>query len=262
MTRLDKSRAHRILWLLEELRVEYELKTYKRGSDMLAPKELKDIHPLGKSPMISVQASEAAVPRVIAESAVIIEYLTEHFGPSLIPPRYAPGKEGQVGEESEEWMRYRHFMHYAEGSLMPLLVMGLVFGRKDFFSAANYSATHSSEIKGPAVPFFIRPISKAIAGKVEEAFLAPNLKTHFEFLEGQMASSPENGQFLCGRNLTGADIIMIFPLEAAHGRAGLTAEKYPKLSAYIGRLHEREAYKRAIKKVEETTGEKFDMALG
>jgi glutathione S-transferase len=97
---------------------------------MLAPKELKDIHPLGKSPLISVQANEAAEPRVIAESALIVEYLTDHFGKWLIPTRYMPGKEDQVGGESEEWMRYRYFMHYAEGSLMPLLVMGLVFGRK------------------------------------------------------------------------------------------------------------------------------------
>jgi glutathione S-transferase len=262
MNRLEKSRAHRILWLLEELGVDYELKTYKRGSDMLAPKELKDVHPLGKSPIITVQATEATEPLVIAESAVIVEYLTEHFGPSLIPARYTSGKEGLVGGESEEWIRYRYFMHYAEGSLMPLLVIGLVFGRKNPRWLRSNSVNYSSEIKGPAVPFFIRPISKAIAGKVEEAFLAPNLKTHFEFLEDQIASSPENGQFLCGPKLTGADIIMIFPLEAAHGRAGLTADKYPKLSAYIERLHKREAYQRAIKKVEETTGETFDMALG
>lgn len=243
---LNKSRAHRVLWLLEELGVEYELKVYKRGSDMLAPKELKDIHPLGKSPLISVQGPDGGEPRVIAETGLIIEYLIEYFGKHMIPDRYAPGKEGQLAGESEEWMRNRYFMHYAEGSLMPFLVVGLVLG----------------QLKGPAVPFFIRPLSGAIAQKVENAFLTPNLKSNFDFLENQIATSPGGGQFLCGSKLTGADIIMVFPLEAAHGRAGLTADKYPKLVEYINRLHQREAYKRAIKKVEEVTGENFDMTLG
>jgi len=106
---------------------------------MLAPKELKEVHPLGKSPMISVQATSAAEPRIIAESALIVEYLTDHFGEWLIPDRYASGKEGQVGGETEEWMRFRYFMHYAEGSLMPFLAIGLVFGRKKYLKVGNQS---------------------------------------------------------------------------------------------------------------------------
>jgi glutathione S-transferase len=100
---------------------------------MLAPNELKDIHPLGKSPLISVQAAGTTEPKVVAESAFIVEYLTEYFGKWLIPERYAPGKEGQIGGESEEWMRYRYFMHYAEGSIMPLLLLSLVFNSMSSF---------------------------------------------------------------------------------------------------------------------------------
>jgi glutathione S-transferase len=128
--RLSQSRAHRILWLLEELKVDYELQIFKRGKDMLAPKELKEIHPLGKSPVLSVQAPNEPKPRVIAESAFIVEYLLDHYGQNLIPQRYPTGKEGEVGEEKEEWMRYRYYMHYAEGSIMPLMVFALILDRK------------------------------------------------------------------------------------------------------------------------------------
>lgn len=125
--RLEKSRSQRILWLLEELDIDYDLKTFKRGSDMLAPKELKEVHPLGKSPVVGVQSSNTDEPLILAESGFIAEYLCEHFnGERLVPKRYKEGKEGQVGGETAEWLRFRYFMHYAEGSLMPLLVMQLL----------------------------------------------------------------------------------------------------------------------------------------
>lgn len=128
--RLEKSRSQRVLWLLEELKIDYDLKTFKRVN-MLAPKELKDIHPLGKSPVITVESEATAKPTVLAESGFIIEYLVENFGPWLAPEKYHKGKDGQVGAETEEWVRYRYFMHYGEGSLMPLLVMALVFNSKE-----------------------------------------------------------------------------------------------------------------------------------
>ena len=124
--RLEKSRSQRILWLLEELKLDYELKTYKR-ENMLAPKELKEVHPLGKSPIITVESEATPKPLVLAESGFIVEYLIEHFGTWLSPERYQQGKDGQVGAETEEWIRYRYFMHYAEGSIMPLLVIALLF---------------------------------------------------------------------------------------------------------------------------------------
>lgn len=107
------------------------------------------------------------------------------------------------------------------------------------------------------MPFFIKPITRGIADRINHAFLNKNFKTQFDYLEQQLATSPQNGDFFCGPNLTGADIMMIFPLEAGTKRAGITPEKYPKLAAYVERVHSREAYQRAIKKAEETTGEKF-----
>lgn len=109
------------------MNLPYELQIYKRDKNKLAPKELKDVHPLGKAPVISVQA-EGGEPLVLAESAFIIEYLTEHFGAWLIPKRYADGKEGQAGGETAEWLRYRFLMHYAEGSLMTYLIVALIIG--------------------------------------------------------------------------------------------------------------------------------------
>ena len=121
--------------MLEELKLKYELKTFKRRADKLAPAELKEVHPLGKSPVITIEAPGASKPLVLAESGAIVEYLVDHFGsarPSLVPTRYREGQEGKVGGETEEWMRYRYFMHYVEGSLMPFLVMTLVNDSKSF----------------------------------------------------------------------------------------------------------------------------------
>ncbi|KAF2084049.1 glutathione S-transferase [Saccharata proteae CBS 121410] len=240
---LEKSRAHRILWLLEELKLDYELKIFKRTKDRLAPPELKEVHPLGKSPVVGLQGPDADKPLMLAESGAIVEYLTEHFGEWLIPKKWKEGKEGQVGGETEEWMRYRFFMHYAEGSMMPLLVISLMFWL----------------VETSPVPFFIKPVTKGIAGRIKSLFLEPNFKTHFGFLEEQLTTAPGGGgAFFCGKELTGADILMSYPLEGAQMRAGLSKEAYPKLNAYVERLHEREAYKKAVAKIEEVTGEKYD----
>jgi len=110
------------------------------------------------------------------------------------------------------------------------------------------------DIRSPSVPFFIRPITNGVAGKIESMFLNPNFKTHLDFLEGQLASSPHGGEYLCGREVTGADIMMSFPLEASKGRAGLTEEKYPRLWAYVEKLEAREAYKRAVQKIVDVEG--------
>lgn len=125
--RLNQSRAQSVVWLLEELNLSYDLKVYKRQADMLAPPALKEIHPLGKSPVITLENENTSSPMVLAESGVIIEYMCDHFdGDKLVPKRYHEGKEGQIGGETDEWMRHKYFMHYVEGSLMPFLVMQLV----------------------------------------------------------------------------------------------------------------------------------------
>ncbi len=126
---LDRSRAQRVLWLLEELNLQYKLVTYKRLPDNQAPASLKAIHPLGKSPVLEINHPRLKTPRILAESANIIEYVSEHFGPHLIPEKWKPAAKTDdsadtLGEETEEWMRYRFFMNYAEGSLMALIGIG------------------------------------------------------------------------------------------------------------------------------------------
>lgn len=216
----------------------YQLQTFKRLKDKTAPPELKQIHPLGKSPVVTISTPNSSEPLVMAESAAIVEYLVDHFGPNMIPRRYREGKEGQVGGETEEWLSYRFFMHYAEGSLMPYLVMTLIV----------------QSIKGAPVPFFLKPITGMVAGNLDSSFVRPNLRTNYDFLEEKLASATHGGPYLCGAKLTGADILMSFPLGAARARAGMSSEKYPKLSSYLDLIQDRDAYKRAIQKISEVEG--------
>ncbi|RAH79795.1 hypothetical protein BO86DRAFT_365984 [Aspergillus japonicus CBS 114.51] len=252
---LAQSRSHRILWLLEALHLTYELKIYHRGADKLAPRELKEIHPLGKSPVITVQPAAASgegqeaapKPIVLAESGLIIEYLLDHYGANadhpLIPERYAAGPEaGTVGGETDSWLRYRYYLHYAEGSLMPFLVMQLVM----------------DTVKNPPIPFFLKPLPRAVAGQVEKAFLNRNIAAHLEFLEEQLRSSPGGGPYLCGPVLTAADIMMSFPVIAMAGR--LSMEGYPELRRYAELLQKEEGYVAACRKIEEADG-KFEASL-
>ncbi|CAK4030091.1 Glutathione S-transferase 1 [Lecanosticta acicola] len=243
---LDKSRSQRFVWLLQECKgIELKIEVYKRMSNMLAPPELKEIHPLGKSPVIAVEAPNAAKPLVLAESGFMSEYLTDYFAQHLVPKRYQEGKENQVGGETEQWLRYRYYMHYAEGSLMTILLLGLFI----------------DQIKNAPVPFFIKPITRQIAARVESAFLTENFATHFGFLESQIASSPDGGKYLCGKELTAADILMSFPLLAARASDKIDKATYPKLMGYIDTLEAEEGYKKSVAKIEEVTGEKYTTRL-
>ncbi|KAJ7287077.1 glutathione S-transferase [Mycena rebaudengoi] len=232
---LEKSRSQRILWLLEELKVPYEIKTYKRNpKTSLAPPELKEIHPLGKSPVITIGE------RIVAESALIVEYLSEHFGTWLIPQKWKAGLEGQLGGETDEFMRYRYFMHYSEGSLATLVTVAAI----------------TKGIKNAPVPFFIKPVTGKVAAGVGTGYLNNNFTTHFTFLEEQLTSAPSGGPYLCGAKLSGADILMSYPLIAAPSfGAPLSKEGYPKLWAYTELLKESEGFKRAVKKIIEVDGE-------
>lgn len=214
---LNNSRSQRVLWLLEELGVAYEIKRYERDAKtMLAPPALKAVHPLGKSPVISDGH------RVVAESGAIIEYLVDRYGGGRLKP--APG--------SEEALRYTYWMHYAEGSAMPPLLMKLIFDRVE---------------AGP-MPFFVRPIAKAIAGRAKRSFIEPQLKLHLDYMEAELGRS----EWFAGDEFTAADVQMSFPLEAAAVRAGLDASR-PKLHAFLQRIHARPTYQRALER-----GGKYD----
>ncbi|EAW13609.1 glutathione S-transferase [Aspergillus clavatus NRRL 1] len=236
---LEKSRAQRIVWLLEELNIPYSIKTFKRRADMTAPDELKKIHPLGKSPIISIEAPHLSKPLVLAESAVIIEYLCTHFGGErFLPQRYSEGKEGQVGGETEEWMRYQYFMHYTEGSLTPFLVMKVVM----------------DSIRNAPVPFFIKPVTKMVASKVEGAFVNPNIHTNLSFLEDQLKTAPGGGPYICGETVTAADIVLSYSVIAALSRLGSLRNEYPTVAAYADRLQALDGYKRGVAQIEKIEG--------
>ncbi|HEY4143700.1 glutathione S-transferase [Pinirhizobacter sp.] len=207
---LNNSRSQRVLWLLEELGLDYELKRYQRDSrTMLAPPELKRVHPLGKSPVITEDN------RTVAESGAIIEYLLERHGRGrLVPPAGSEGK-----------LRYTYWLHYAEGSAMPPLLLKLVFSR----------------IETAPMPFFAKPIARKIAQKGQKTYIDPQIRLHLDYLEDELG---KNGWF-AGDEFTAADIQMSFPLEAAAARIDLDGA-YPRLAAFLQRIHARPAYQRAL----------------
>ncbi|KAF1998444.1 glutathione transferase [Amniculicola lignicola CBS 123094] len=238
---LNQSRGQRIAWLLEELKLDYELKTFKRDKNSRAPAELKEIHPLGKSPAVGIEVPGAEKPVILVESGTLVEYLTDHFGSWMVPKRYPEGKEGVIGAETEEWMRYRYVMHYVEGSLFTVLTIAMFM----------------NNIRKAPVPFFIKPITRMIANNVDSLFTNPEVALHLTFLEDYLASAPGGGDFFCGQTLTGADVMMIFALEALISRGDVAETSYPKLYSWVRRIQARDAYKRAGDRITQATGVRY-----
>jgi glutathione S-transferase len=208
---LNNSRSQRILWLLEELGVPYEVKRYQRDAKTnLAPPELLQVHPLGKSPVITDGGL------TLAESGAIVEYLVERYGKgALVPPAGSPEK-----------LRYTYWLHFAEGTAMPPMVMRLVFSRVE---------------RGP-MPFFAKPIAKAISRKVKDGFIDPNLKRIVDHMEAELAKS----EWFAGDALTAADVMMSMAAEAAVAR--MKDVPMPNLRRFLERIHERPAYRRALER--------------
>lgn len=195
---LNNSRSQRILWLLEELELNYEIKRYERDpKTMLAPASLHEIHPLGKSPVITDDEL------TLAESGAIIEYLVERYGEGRLTP---------IG--TAERLRYKYWLHYAEGSAMPLLVMKLIF---DNFGLGDSSANRE--------------------------FVAPQIKLHFDYIESELGKST----WFVGEEFTAADVQMSFPIEAVAAQIGLDASR-PHLTGFLERIHARPAYQRALER--------------
>ncbi len=208
---LNNSRSQRILWLLEELGLDYEIKRYERDpKTMLAPESLREVHPLGKSPVITDGEL------TIAESGAIIEYLVERYGDGRLVP--APG--------TSENLRYTYWLHYAEGSAMPPLVMQLVFNQIE-----------------QKTPFFLSPIAKIITGEVKKTFIKPQIKQNLDFLEAEL----EKNTWFAGNEFTAADIQLSFPLEAAAAYAGLDQTR-PQLMDFLKRIQARPAYQKALER--------------
>ena len=207
---LNNSRSQRVLWLLEELAVPYEIVRYQRQGDMRAPKELRAIHPLGKSPVITDKGN------TVAESGAIIEYVVSAYGEGrLIPPPNTP-----------ERLRYTYWLHCAEGSAMPPLLMKLLFTLMPKRALA-----------------LLRPLVRKVSSSALTTIVNPQLRQHMAFWEEELSKSP----WFAGEEFTAADIQMSFPLEAATARGGLE-QGYPKALAFLERIHARPAYRRALEK--------------
>ncbi|MGB8701893.1 MAG: glutathione S-transferase [Thermosynechococcaceae cyanobacterium] len=212
---LNNSRSQRILWLLEELGLEYDIKYYERDpKTMLAPASLRQVHPLGKSPVITDGVL------TLAESGAIIEYLVDRYGSGqFAPPNDTP-----------ERLRYIYWLHYAEGSAMPPLLLKLVFDR----------------IEQEPLPFFVKPIAQIISSRVKTSFIEPQLNQHFDYMESELGKS----LWFVGDKFTAADIQMSFPIEMA----GLDSSR-PKLISYLTRIRSRPAHQRALGR-----GGKYDLS--
>ncbi|WP_380787287.1 glutathione S-transferase family protein [Sphingomonas sp. R86521] len=197
---LNNSRSQRVLWMLEELGLPYTIKRYQRDAKtMLAPPELKQVHPLGKSPVIEDTDADGLV---VAETGAIVEYLVDKGDGRL----GAPAKRADA-------LRYRFWLHYAEGSLMPPLLLKLVVSR---------------------IPVF---------GKVALKRIQPMIDVHLDYIESELAQRP----WFAGDQMTAADIMMSFPLEAARSRAGLDQSR-PATIAWLAKVHARPAYQAALAK--------------
>ena len=209
---LNNSRSQRVLWLLEELGVPYEIKHYQRDKKtMLAPPELRAVHPLGKSPVVTDNG------KTIAESGAIVEYLVDSYGQGRLKP--PPG--------TDEALRYTYWLHFAEGSAMPPFLVKLIF----------------DTMESRKMPFFIKPVVKGIAAKVRKGFLDRQIRSVLDFMEGELAQR----EWFAGNEFTAADIQMSFPCEVATGRAGLDRNR-PNLWNFVQRIHARPAYKCALDK--------------
>ena len=207
---LNNSRSQRVLWLLEELGVPYEIKRYQRDArTMLAPPELRAVHPLGKSPVITDG------PATLAESGAIVDYLASRYGGGkFVPPEGTPEK-----------LRYAYWMHFAEGSAMPPLLLKLLFDRIE------------------RAPLLVRPIARAIAKQAKSTFIQPNIDRNLDFMEVELGKS----EWFAGDRFSAADVQMSFPLEASAARGGLTQSR-PRLWSFLERIHARPAYQRALEK--------------
>ncbi|MBS0378014.1 MAG: glutathione S-transferase [Proteobacteria bacterium] len=206
---LNSSRSHRVLWLLEELGVPYQIERYQRDpKTWLAPPELRRVHPLGRSPVITDGE------HTVAESGAITEYVIDTYGNGRLRP--AAGTPARL--------KYTYWLHYAEGSAMPPLVLKFIFGR----------------LGGPPVPALLRPLARAIGAGAQQSYIDPQLALHLKFWDDSLAQDP----WFAGPEFSAADIQMSFPLEAAQARAGAPLGAH--VLTYLERIRARPAYQRAL----------------
>ena len=209
---LNNSRSQRVLWLLEELGLTYEVKRYERDrKTMLAPPELRAVHPLGKSPVLTEDG------RTLAESGAILEYLLDYHGEGRLRP----------AERTPERLRYNYWLHYAEGSAMTPLLLKLIFGHLP-----------------RQLPAILRPLGRMISAGANGKMIGPQLRRHFDFMESELAN---HGPWFAGPEFSAADVQMSFPLEAGAARVE-GAQARPLLQEFLKKIHARPAYQRALER--------------
>ena len=212
---LANSRSHRVLVALEELGTPYELRVYQRDPvTHLAPPELRAVHPLGKSPVVTDG------DLVLAESGAILEYLAETYDTEhrVSPPR----------EDRRAWLQMRYWLHFAEGTAMPTFIMLLVFNKVV-----------------ESTPFIVRPISRAIANAVKDSFIQPRIKENLDLMESALAAS---GAWVCGERFTIADAQLFFVAEAGASSGYMPPAAYPHLHRFIKDMRARPSFQRALEK--------------
>lgn len=209
---LAHSRSQRVLWFAEEIGVKYKLIVHDRDpATRLADEEVKKLHPLGKLPLL------VDGEKTFAESAVILEYMARQFAPQwLIEPT------------GSDYWAFQYWMHYAEASMMPPLLIRLIF----------------SMLRGDAVPALVRPLTKRVADQVDKSFTNPQIQTHFRFVDDYLSRN----EWFAGPTITIADVQMLFPLEATLAKKSIRLETFPNVVAYVTRLQSRPAYQAALKK--------------
>lgn len=191
---LNNSRSQRILWLLEELGEPYDVVRYERNAKtMRAPAALRAIHPLGRSPVVEVDS------HALIETGAIMEYLVARAG------RFGPPAD------AEGAIRYRQYMHYAEGSMMPPLLALLIIGKLGLLG---------------------RPARPTVQRMLDD---------HLDWLESELASRP----YFAGDSFTAADMMMSFPIEASRSRGGLNDSR-PAILRWLSEMQARPAYQAAL----------------
>lgn len=210
---LDKSRAFRLLWLLDHLKLEYEIIPYKRDANFRAPPELKKIHPLGRSPLLEVEDRETGKKKVLAESGFIFQYVLQHFDHSHV----------LMSEDSDIADQVNYYLFYGEGSLQPPLMVEFVL----------------SKVKDSGMPFPISYLAGKVANKISQAYSSGELKNQLDFLEAEIK---KNNGYLVDGKLSGADILISFPLQMAFERKFAKSEDYPVIAKWLETITSEDSY--------------------
>lgn len=222
---LNESRAFRLLFLLEQLKLDYEIVSYKRGEDFRAPEELKKVHPLGRAPLVELEDRTTGKKKVLAESGYIFQYILGHLDTSGLLKNDDPEQAEQI----------QYYLHYVEGSLQPPLMIEFLL----------------SMTKKAPIPFPISYLVGMITGKISSKYSAGELKNQIDFIESEIS---KNQGFLVGGKLSGADILMSFPLTMAFKRGFAQQKDYPAITKWLDSLEALDSHAAAKKKAQALGG--------